>query len=178
MRRRLVTALLLTGLLTASAGIAACGQEHELDVPEGHQLELGDLIYNVQLTRFLNPLDNEDQAYLEGVEPAPAGKLYLGVFLKIDNESDEATTIAEELTVIDTRGNEYEIVEADNQFALEPGAEIEGHGEVPEPDTPAAAGPIKGAMALFLVDELVTENRPLELEIPGHGEIGTVELDI
>lgn len=178
MRRRLATALLLVGLLTASAGLAACGQEHELDVPEGHQLELGELIYNVQLTRFLNPLDNEDQAYLEGLPAPPEGQLYLGVFIKVDNESDEPATVADELTITDTRDNHFDVLEVDNQFAFEPGAEIDAHGEIPEPNTPAAAGPIKGAMALFLVDEFVTENRPLELEIPGDGETGTVEIDI
>ena len=34
-------------------------------------------------------------------------------------------------------------------------------------------------MVLFLIDTAATENRPLELEIPGpDGETGTVELDI
>ena len=47
------------------------------------------------------------------------------------------------------------------------------------PDTPAAGGPIKGSMILYLIDEEAAENRPLELEIPGpDGEAGRIELDI
>ena len=47
------------------------------------------------------------------------------------------------------------------------------------PDSTAAEGVIGGAMLLFLVDQNVAENRPLELEIPGEaGEVGRIELDI
>jgi hypothetical protein len=50
---------------------------------------------------------------------------------------------------------------------------------VPTIDSAAASGPIKGSMLLYLVDEQATENRPLELEIPGpDGETGTVALDL
>jgi len=31
---------------------------------------------------------------------------------------------------------------------------------------------------LFLIDQSSTENRPLELEIPGSGETGRIELDL
>jgi hypothetical protein len=52
-------------------------------------------------------------------------------------------------------------------------------GEIPIPSTTAAEGVIGGAMLLFLVDQQVAENRPLELEVPGDaGESGFVELDI
>jgi hypothetical protein len=68
--------------------------------------------------------------------------------------------------VVDTRGNEYEPLESDSEFAFPLGAELGGGDELPAPDTPAASGPIKGGMILFLVDRAVTENRPIELEIP------------
>lgn len=187
--------------LTALAAVAVvavpggCGPEEELEVVEGEPLELGDLRYNVQITRFLNPGDQEDQAYLTGQERPPSERAYLGVFLTIENEGSEAVEIADEFRVVDTEGNEYEPIPSESPFALrlpgrsgttgEQGAAdvqpitVEPDGEIPEPDTTPAYGPIGGAMLLFQVDERVTENRPLELEIPGEsGETGLVELDI
>lgn len=47
-------------VLVVSLAIAACGEEETHEVVEGEPLELGELSYNVQLTRFLNPDDPED----------------------------------------------------------------------------------------------------------------------
>jgi hypothetical protein len=198
MTRLRATVLLVLAL--SVAGIAAgCGEEEELDVVEGEPLELGDVHYNVQITRFLNPEDAEDQGYLVGQEPADPGSAYLAVFLTIDNESEESVEVPAEFEVVDTAGTTYEPVPSGSDYAIQlPGqdeAELTGiepgevnalqpttippGGEIPVPDSSAAEGVIGGAMLLFLVDQNVAENRPLELEIPGEdGESGTVELDI
>ena len=166
-------------LLVAVALLAACGEEEELDVEEGEPVELGDLRYNVQLTRILNPNDPEDEAYLRGQPDARPDQEYLGVFMTVDNEGDETTELPDEMAIRDTRDNTYEPVESDSEFALELGAPVPAGDEVPAPDTPAASGPISGAMVLFLVERAVTENRPIELEIPSQtGAEGRVELDI
>jgi hypothetical protein len=177
-KHRLVTGLLALGLLAMAAGIAACGHEEELDVKEGEPVELGELLYSVQITRFLNPDTTEDATYLEGLEAPPRGSQYLGVFMRVENEGSEPETIADHLTVTDIRGNEFEVIETESPFALELGATIEGEGELPEPGSPAASGPIKGGMVLFLIPDSSAEDRPLELEIPGDGESGRVELDL
>ena len=44
----------------------------------------------VQITRFLNPDDAEDAEYLVGQPPPPPGKVYLGVFMVVTNETDDA----------------------------------------------------------------------------------------
>jgi hypothetical protein len=180
MSRRLTTALLLGLLLFLAGALAACGgEEEEGHAVEGQPLHLGELIYNVQITRFLNPDNAEDANYLEGQEPAGAGQDYLGVFIRILNEGEEPATIPEEFEIVDTRGNTFKALESESPFALEPGATIEPDGEYPPFDTPARSGPIKGAMLLFLVDEESIENRPIELEIPGaDGEDGSIELDL
>lgn len=166
-------------MLVAAAGLAACGvDEVELDVKEGEPVELGDLLYSVQITRFLNPDDISDASYLGEQGPPPKGSQYLAVFLKIENEGSEPTAIADELKVVDIRDNEFEVLEPESPYALELGATVEGDGELPEPGSPAASGPIKGAMILFEIPDEVSENRPLELEIPGDGETGRVELDL
>lgn len=166
-------------LLAAAALLAAgCGIEEELDVKEGEPVEVGGLEYNVQLTRFLNPSDREDRAYLAGRPKAPPGKAYLGVFVRVENEGDEAASPPAGISIGDTLGNEYEPVRSRSLYALDFGAGIPPGGHLPAPDSPAASGPVQGALVLFLVDAGVTENRPLELEIPGGGGPGKVELDI
>jgi hypothetical protein len=174
----LAVALSLAALLVGAAG---CGEEEKKDVVEGEPLELGELRFNVQLTRFLNPSDQEDAAYLEGQQvPPPAGQDYLGVFVEIDNEGDrdERIPAATDLSVVDTTGQAFEAVDSSSQFALELGGNIDPHSEVPAPDTPAASGPTQGSIVLFLVSSGIGENRPLELEIDHQGEDATVELDI
>jgi hypothetical protein len=163
----------------ASTVAAGCGEdENELSVKEGEPIELGDLRYNVQITRFLNPDDAEDVAYLEGEpDPAPA-KAYLAVFMTVENEGDDTLDVPGDFKVVDTRDNTYKPVSSDSAYALDPGTPVGPGEDLPAPDTPAASGPIKGAMVLFLVDQGVTENRPLELEIPSSSGNGRVELDI
>lgn len=177
LRRLSIT--LVVGLL-AGVLLSGCGEEEaENEAVEGEALELGELLYNVQITRFLNPSNPDDLTYLEGLEEAPPGQEYLAVFIRINNESEEPQRIASSMAVRDSRESEFEALELENPFALEFGAEIEPDGQIPEPDTAAAAGPIKGSMVLFLIDQSAAENRPLELEIPGpEGESGLIELDL
>jgi hypothetical protein len=133
-RRPVAVALCLAAL--ALAGVAAgCGEEEETEVAEGEPIELADLSYNVGLTRFLNPDDNEDAEYLVGQPPAESGFYYLGVFLTIDNETDEDLASAEEYVVRDTLENEYEPIESESPFALEIGAVVPAEGALPLPDT-------------------------------------------
>jgi hypothetical protein len=189
---RLLALLLVAAALAVVAG---CGEEEELEVVEGEPLELDEVSYNVQISRFLNPGDPEDQGYLRGLEFPPPGQAYLGVFLTIENEGEETVELPDAFRVVDTTGEEYEPIESESPFALplpgqtasaestapedEDATSIEPGGEVPEPDTIPAYGPIGGSMLLFQVDETVTENRPLELEVPSEaGESGLVELDI
>jgi hypothetical protein len=175
-RLRALAVLLAIGALIIGPG---CGEEHSLEVEEGEPLELGDLAYTIQLTRFLNPQDSEDRAYLQGQPEVPEGESYLGVFMLIENEGDEpAPAGIDEMRIVDTRDNHFGPVESESEFALRSGATVPGDGELPQPDTPAASGPIQGSLVLFLVRDEITENRPVELEIEREGETGLVELDI
>ena len=179
-----VKVALTIGLVALLAGIplSGCGEaegEEALEAVEGQPLHLGDLIYNVAITRFLNPDEISDLAYLEGQPPEPLEQSYLGVFLLITNENeDEAVPSAEVYTVTDASGRTYEPLESESPYALEIGATVEPDGTIPVPDTIAADGPIQGAMLLFLVDDDVSAERPLELEIESDAGTGVVELDI
>jgi hypothetical protein len=177
MRARLIA---VVTVVLAALALAACGASNdELNVKEGEPVELGDLRYNVTITRFLNPSDEEDRAYLAGQPALPNDKLWLGVFMQIENEGDSAQAIPTDFKVIDTQHNEYLPVKSDSLFALDIGGELQPDGIAPELETPAASGPIEGAMVLFEIQDASTENRPLTLHIPSpDGEEGEVELDI
>jgi hypothetical protein len=177
MRSRLATALCLVSAFCALTA-AGCGEEEELEVIEGEPVHLGELSYNVQLTRFLNPDDNEDTEYLLGQRPAPSGMGYLGVFMVIENESEETLDSASEFSIVDTTEQKFTPVPTKSPYGLNPGEPVPAEGQLPLTDTTAATGPIQGAMLLFLVPDAVTENRPLELEIATAEETGKVELDI
>lgn len=176
---RIIASLLAVALAAAAMVLlAACGEEEHTHVNEGEPIELGEVSYNIALTRFLNPEDPEDAEYLEGQsEPQPAEQ-YLGVFMTIENHGDVTEELPDTFEVADTTGATYEALESESTFALPLGGEIAAGDEIPAPDTTAANGPIKGAMVVFLVPNAATENRPLELEIPSSSGDGTVELDI
>lgn len=178
-KRAIVAALSAASVLTVGA---ACGQERKAEVVEGEPLELGEVEYNVQITRFLNPDDPEDRQYLQGqqVPPPRPEDSYLAVFVEVDNRGDEAATLptASELDVLDTTERKYPPLTPTNIFMLPLGGTIGGHEELPEPDTAAAAASTEGLIMLFLVPAGIGENRPLELEIAAGGEEGKIELDI
>jgi hypothetical protein len=176
-KRALASTVAITALLL---GVAACGEEEETHVVEGEPIELGDLHFNVQLTRFLNPNDTEDAEYLEGLPAPPPGKDYLGVFMEVENEGDDDLRLpsATGMHIEDTTGQTYEPVETESLFSLDLGGTIEAGSEAPETNTAARSGPVQGAIVLFLVDKDVSNNRPLELSLLADGAEGTIELDI
>jgi hypothetical protein len=185
--RRPLPLLLALCLALLGGGLLACGSgdeeaEEERHAVEGEALELGPLGFNVQNTRFLNPNLADDSVYLAGLEPAPAGQEYLGVFLLVENDSDEEQSFSSDFELVNARDVAVESVELESPFALESEfgrTTVAPRGEVPARETPARSGPVQGALVLFLIDQADTEYRPLELEITGPGgETGSVELDI
>jgi hypothetical protein len=178
---RLGVALALAATLVAGVLVSGCETNPESDASaeEGQSMKLGELLYNVQISRFLNPRDPEDEAYLAGQPPPPNDKLYLGVFMLIENEADSPQDVPSEFKVVDTAGTEFDPVPSNSLFALELGGTVAPNDQLPEPESTAGNGPIQGAMVLFLIDEAATEDLPLTLDIPSPaGSTGEVELDI
>lgn len=171
--------LVLIALGALAFGASACASEEHGAVVEGEPIEQGDLEYKVIFTRLLNIDDVEDRAYLAGQEPPPPGHSYLGVFVSIENLSDEnSQEIPEDFEVIDTDGNTFEPLESESIYALRLGETVGPGDFVPAIDSPAQVGPIGGSLILFEVTDESTENRPLELIIPGPEEEARVILDI
>lgn len=179
-RRLALPPLAALALLALVVGVSACGySSDEKDVVEGEPVELGELSFNVTFSRYLNPADNEDSAYLVGQAPPPKGSSYFGVFFEVQNESEEAQTLPSTLTITDADKNTYDVLPSESLYALELGGEVESQEQIPVLDSTAQLGPIEGAVAIFLLPEEASEARPLTLEIPGvDGETGEVTLDL
>ena len=118
--------------------LASCGGEEPggTEAAEGEPVVLDDVSYNVGITRFLNPDDPEDAAYLVGQPPAPGGEYYLGVFIEIINESDETKLTAGDYAVADTLENEYHPLPSDSPYALDDRARADRDGQLPVPTRP------------------------------------------
>ncbi len=167
--------------IVVGAAVSGCdtAPENANQVTEGQGIKLGDLLYNVQITRILNPNDPEDKAYLVGQQPLTGDEYYLGVFMRIDNDGSSPAQVASDLKVVDTVGDTFDPIPSESLFALALGATIHGGDQLPEPESTAANGPIEGAMVLFRIDASAIQDRPLTLEIPSSdGSTGRVELDI
>ena len=179
--RRIVLPLLAAlALAILAVGVSACGYSSDSnDVVEGEPVELGELSFNVTFSRYLNPNDSEDSAYLVGQPDPPKGSSYFGVFFEVQNESEEPQTLPSTLTITDADQTKYEVLPSESLYALEFGGEVEPQEQVPVLDSTADLGPIEGSVAIFLLPEEVSENRPLTLHIPGaDGENGEVTLDL
>jgi hypothetical protein len=162
-------------------GLAGCGNTLSKEADEGIPIQLGDLKITVQETRFLNPAQPDDKEYLAGQKlPLPASKAYLGVFLTVHNQADHTVTLptVAQLSVLDTTGATYPATPSSTPFAAPLGTPLAGGADIPAPDTAAANGPTQAALVVFLMNQGVTENRPLKLEIHYQGETGEITLDI
>jgi hypothetical protein len=167
-------------LLAVSAfALSACGYSSDSkDVVEGEPVTLGELQYNVIFSRFLNPKDSEDSAYLTGQPQAPPGHSYFGVFLEVQNESEEPQTLASSFTVTDAGHQTFEAIPSESLYALPFGGEVESQEQIPVLDSTPQQGPIEGSLVLFELPASASENRPLTLSIPGPEGPAEVTLDL
>jgi hypothetical protein len=171
--------LLALMILTALA-LSACSDNSHSRVTTGTYagesgqnapyLDVGPLIYEVQLSRELNPYDTEDASYLTGLTPAQRklgpGEEWFGVFLQVYNESSASHPAATSITISDTQENVYTptVPALSNEFAYRGGL-LAPKGRIPALDTVAANGPTQGALLLYKIKVVSLDNRPLELKI-------------
>jgi hypothetical protein len=192
-RLRKLTLLALV-LLTATA-LTACGDSHTkvkggTYAGESGQnapyLTVGPLVYEVQLSRELNPYSVEDSAYLQGLSPSERklepGQEWFGVFLQVYNNGSQPQPAASDVTITDTQENRYIpiIPGITNDFAYR-GGNVPGNGRIPVLDSVAANGSTQGALLLFKIQTVSLDNRPLTLKIvdPDDAtEKASAELDV
>jgi hypothetical protein len=179
----------LAFLLLACALLATgCGNRHEtvtVGETEGIYIDIDELKYQVQISRYMNSNDVEDRAYMVGLpegtaEPA-ADETWFGVFLRVQNQTDHAIAPANDFQIVDTQENVYRPVPLDtevNPFAYRPDP-IGPKSLIPQPDSVASEGTVQGSLLLFKVKTESLQNRPLEFRMRrGSGQVGIVDLDI
>ncbi|MFP5363403.1 MAG: hypothetical protein ACLGI5_11820 [Thermoleophilia bacterium] len=191
--RRPIRALAVVAALLAAGGLAACGNHPDEEARvqhiegEGFYLSLGELKYQVQMTRQLNPNDVQDRALLRGVpadeQQLAADEVWFGVFLQVENESDEPLEPSDDIEIHDTQERVFEPLELEqgNVFAYRPEEPIPPGEILPLADTPAYDSPIRGSLLLFKLPGTALDNRPLELKIEGTTspqQTGIIDLDV
>jgi hypothetical protein len=149
-------------------------------------LDVGPLVYQVQISRQLNPFDTEDAAYLQGLSAAQRrlapGQEWFGVFLQVYNHNKRELPAATSPTVSDTQGNIYSPIEPGpaNSFAYR-GGSVPASGRLPVLDTVTSFGPTQGALLLYKIQIASLDNRPLEFKIvdpTNPAEKASAELDV
>ena len=186
MRRRLPSLLLA---VAAALALGACGNKEAVVLhgsTEGAYLDLGPLVYQVQISRLLNPFNAEDRAYLIDVAPKDAKltgqQQWFAVFMRVQNTSDRARPAASDYKITDTQGTVFRPVRLGpkNVFAYRP-APVPPKGVLPVLDSPAAQSTIQGSLLLFKIPTANLANRPLELSIRDPAvsrREATVDLDV
>jgi hypothetical protein len=166
-------------LAALSIAVSACGYSSDSkSVVEGQSVSLGDLQYTVIFSRYLNPSDSEDSAYLVGQPAPPEGSAYFGVFFEVQNQSHSSQTLPKTLTITDAAHRVYDVIPSPSLYALPLGGSAEPQEQVPVLDSTPQQGPIEGSLALFLLPAAASDNRPLTLSIPGPEGPAEVTLDL
>lgn len=179
-RRRFLPPLFAALVLAALAlGVSACGYSSDSkSVVEGETVSLGELKYTVIFSRFLNPKDNEDAAYLVGQSPTPPGSAYFGIFLEVQNETDESQPLPHSLEITDAGNQAFHSLASESLYALPFGGHVEPEEQVPVLDSTPQQGPIEGSLVIFELPPSASENRPLTLHIPSPEGPAEVTLDL
>ena len=178
--RRLVPPLLVVLAVAAAAlAVSACGYSSDAkDVVEGEPVNLGDVQYNVVFSRYLNPNDNEDSAYLVGLKAPKPKSAYFGVFFEVRNKGNESQPLPDGFKITDASHQTFDSLPSDSLYAFPLGSEVEAQEQVPVLDSTPQQGPIEGALVLFELPDSASENRPLTLEIASPDGSATVTLDL
>jgi hypothetical protein len=195
MSSRLRKSPLVILALLAVLALGACGDSHTKVTTGTYAgesgknapyLNVGPLVYEVQLSRELNPANIEDAAYLKGLTPADShlapGQEWFAVFLQVYNHTSAPLLAAKSLTVTDTQNNSYSPVVPDaiNEFVYRGGL-VPAKGELPLPESVASSGATGGAVLLYKIQVVSLDNRPLEFKIvdpTDASQTASAELDV
>lgn len=193
---RIPRAWLLATLLVPVLALSACSDNSHSPVTTGTYagesgqnapyLNVGPLIYEVQLSRELNPYDTEDSTYLKGLSPAQRvlrpGEEWFAVFMQVYNQTSTPHPVSTNLTISDTQENVYTPIVPNytNEFAYRGGL-LGAKSRLPALNTVAANGPTQGALLLYKIKIVSLDNRPLELKIVdllNPSQTASAELDV
>jgi hypothetical protein len=192
--RRIKSLVAALCALVAAVAVSACGNTSSQTTTGTYAgesgknapyLHVGPLVYEVQLSRELNPANNEDAAYLKGLTPAQAllkpGEEWFAVFMQVRNPTNLPRPATPNITIEDTQNNRYLpiIPGPTNEFAYR--AElVPANSLIPVPGTPASRGGTNGQLLLYKIKTTSLNNRPIEVRIidPVTGKEAKAILDV
>lgn len=183
---RLASLLLVAAVAFGASGCFNKEEYVRVGETEGIYVTVDDLKYQIQVSRILDPASPEDQAYLRGIPETEAeseqDEVWYGIFMRVENDTDEPHAAAEEFVIKDTQDTEFEPIELDeevNVFGYQ-ARELAPGTLLPVLNSPASDNTIRGELLLFKVKTSSLGNRPLEFEIvsPSGGEGAVIDLDI
>jgi hypothetical protein len=180
---RLVRIAALVGLVVVAFAVSGCNKDVQaIEAKEGGRVYMGNLFYQVNLSRMLNPKDVEDSYYLQG-QPTPApGDTYFGVFMRVDNETQHHRILpigTDDMKIVTASGDVFKPIKVNAPgwgYAPSP---IGYRGVIPVGNTPAYIGPIRGGLILFRMSQTDLNARPVKLETKSpDGRTGEITLDV
>jgi hypothetical protein len=182
--------LILASAATLVLGLSACGGskggKSTVSDSEGFYVRAGQITYQVELSRQLNPYDVEDKGYLAGlpagtVSPKP-DEMWFAVFLWAKNQTNSAAMTSDSFDITDTQHNTYYPIPL--KASINPYAwtqqMLQPLGTEPAADSPASNDPTQGGELLFKINVSAYANRPMTLDIRAAGQPkpSTVLLDL
>src|SRR3954452_21091591 len=124
--RRSVLALALLALVIAGCGNApntgtdSAQEGSAVADTEGIYLDINHLKYQIEMSRYMNPNDVEDAEYLkglpEGTAPPGGDATWFGVWIRVQNVTDETHPAADNWVIRDTLDNEYRPIPIDTDI--------------------------------------------------------------
>ena len=164
---------MLIGGAVCAAAISACGAgEHATysdNLGPGY-VQVGQLYYQVQVSRELNPWSDEDRFYLQGFTASqltlPVADEWFGVSMQVYNWTNSPHTPTGDFFITDTLGDHYTPLSnpAPNPYTYVPDP-IPANGQLPAIDSDAFTGWSQGEFLIFQIPYTSLVNRPFILHI-------------
>jgi hypothetical protein len=195
LKKRTARLSLLLAVGVLAVGVSGCGIDNRTDQTGVSQDELsagaepyfwvGQITYQVQVSRQLNPFDATDVEYLTGVAGAQnisPQQFWFGVFLWAKNQSGHQATTTDNIKLVDSQGQVFLPTKLNanvNLYAWTP-TRLAPDAIEPLPGSTASNGSTGGGLVLFKLTQSVYSNRPLTLLMyaPGSTKPSRISLDL
>jgi hypothetical protein len=181
-------------VIAAGAGacvlaLSACGSSGNLTYADNlgpGYVKVGQLYYQVQISRELNPFSDEDSSYLQGLSKPqlklPVSDMWFGVFIQAYNTTSKSLTPTSDYYITDALGDRFTpIANPDPNAFSYSAAPIPPKGQLPSITSLAYTGWSQGEVLLFKFPYATYSSRPLILHIVNpsdSSEQSRIELDV
>lgn len=184
--RRIAMAAAAGGCALTISACSVSGDEHYADTEGPGYVKVGNLYYQVQVSRELNRYNDEDAAYLQGLSKKerklPVGDMFFAVFVQAYNTTERTQTPASDYYITDTIGDRFAPLQNPNPnaFSYAP-APIPPKGQLPSQTSLAYTGWTQGEVLVFKFPYSTYGSRPLILHVvdpANHSDQSRIELDV